>query len=248
MEDLSNKRVFITGGAQGIGAALVRDFVKQGCRVAFCDIDRESGEELGQKENCLFFHTDVVDVSALENNLDFLFEKWGDLDVIVNNVGIFEIKPITTMTVSDFDRLLDVNLRPVFLTARKWALHRELYPSALQYGRMINLCSTRYLMSEADTLGYSASKGGIYSLTHSLAISLAPYYITVNSISPGWVQTTHYDTLKLSDHAQHPSRRVGRPEDISRMALFLSHPENNFVNGENITVDGGMTRKMIYEE
>ena len=103
-------------------------------------------------------------------------------------------------------------------------------------------------MSESDSEGYAASKGGIYSLTHALALSLAQFHITVNSIAPGWIQTHDYDRLRPEDHAQHPSRRVGKPEDIARMCRFLCEEGNDFINGENITIDGGMTKKMIYTE
>ena len=103
-------------------------------------------------------------------------------------------------------------------------------------------------MSEPGSEGYAASKGGIYSLTHALALSLSEYHITVNAISPGWIQTQDYDTLREEDHLQHPSRRVGKPADIARMCVFLCNEQNDFINGENIVIDGGMTRKMIYCE
>ena len=103
-------------------------------------------------------------------------------------------------------------------------------------------------MSEPGSEGYAASKGGIYSLTHALALSLAKQHITVNSISPGWIQTQEYELLRPEDHTQHPFDRVGKPEDIARMCLFLCQEENDFINGENITIDGGMTKKMIYIE
>ena len=112
----------------------------------------------------------------------------------------------------------------------------------------MNIASTRALMSERDTFPYSASKGGIISLTHSLAISLGVDHIRVNAISPGWIETVAYDTLTFADHSQHPSGRVGKPEDIARACLYLTDPENDFVTGINMVVDGGMTRKMIYEE
>ena len=96
--------------------------------------------------------------------------------------------------------------------------------------------------------GYAASKGGIYSLTHALAVSLSEWNIIVNSIAPGWIETNDYESLRLEDHAQHPSKRVGKPEDIARACLFLCQEENDFINGENITIDGGMTKKMIYIE
>ena len=101
-------------------------------------------------------------------------------------------------------------------------------------------------MSEPGSEGYAASKGGIYSLTHALALSLSEWNITVNSIAPGWIQTHDYNQLQPEDHSQHPSRRVGKPEDIARMCLFLCEENNDFINGENFTIDGGMTKKMIY--
>lgn len=103
-------------------------------------------------------------------------------------------------------------------------------------------------MSEPGSEGYAASKGGIRSLTHALALSLAPLHVTVNSIAPGWIEHANYEGLRPEDHAQHPSGRVGRPEDIARLCLFLCAEANDFIDGENITVDGGMTRKMIYVE
>lgn len=177
-----------------------------------------------------------------------LFREWGDIDIIINNAGISEFSPITETDVEDFDKILSVNLRPAFITSRQLAIHRKSQAAPPAYGRIINICSTRYLMSEPGSEGYAASKGGIYSLTHALALSLAEYHITVNCISPGWIQTANYDQLKPEDHAQHPSGRVGRPEDIARLCLFLCREENDFINGENITVDGGMTKKMIYIE
>ena len=113
-----------------------------------------------------------------------------------------------------------MNLRPVFITSHALAVHRKSQNSTNTYGRIINLCSTRYLMSEPGSEGYAASKGGIYSLTHALALSLAEWHITVNSISPGWIQTHDYEQLRAEDHSQHPSGRVGKPERNCQLLLF----------------------------
>lgn len=242
------KRVFITGGASGIGKAVVKAFSNAGYRVAFCDIDSHNAEITALETKSKYFVVDVCKADELEACMDYMFSEWGDIDIVINNVGVGNFKPITECTVDDFDEVISTNLRPVFITSRKLAIHRKDKLIKNKFGRIINLCSTRYLMSEAGTEGYSASKGGIYSLTHSLAISLSEYNITVNSISPGWIENYNYDTLKEEDHLQHPSRRVGKPEDIARMALFLCDEENDFINGENITIDGGMTKKMIYIE
>ena len=240
------RRVFITGGAQGIGEALVRAFRSAGHRVAFCDKQEEKGRELALRTGARFFPVDVADAEALEQCMEQLFAEWGDIDVLINNVGVADFKPLAECTVADFDRVLAVNLRSAFVTARRLAIHRAEQEEPNLYGRVINLCSTRYLMSEAGTEAYAASKGGIYSLTHALAISMAPYRVTVNCISPGWIETGDYAQLTPEEHAMHPSGRVGKPEDVARIALFLAQTENDFINGQNLTVDGGMTKKMIY--
>ena len=240
------RRVFITGGAEGIGKAIVRTFRGAGHRVAFCDKNEASGKETALQTGTQFFPVDVSDKTALEDCLRKIIEEWGDIDIIINNAGVSQFSPITETSVEDFDKILSINLRPAFITSRQLALHRQSLDTPNPYGRIINICSTRYLMSEPGSEGYAASKGGIYSLTHALALSLSEWHITVNSIAPGWIQNNNYDQLRPEDHAQHPSGRVGKPEDIARMCLFLCQEENDFINGENITIDGGMTKKMIY--
>ena len=141
---------------------------------------------------------------------------------------------------------MSINVRPGYITSRKLAIHRRNMGGEPHYGRIINMASTRQSMSEAGTEAYSASKGAVDSLTHALMMSLAPLGITVNSVSPGWIETGDYDALSEADHSQHPSRRVGRVDDIARACIFIALPDNDFLNGENIVIDGGMTRKMIY--
>lgn len=242
------KRVFVTGGAGGIGKAIVQAFCNAGYRVAFCDKNETSGQQLAQETGTVFYQVDVSDQESLERCMQRIFLVWGDIDIIVNNAGISKFSPITETSIDDFDNILSVNLRPAFITSRLLAIHRKSQPSRNPFGRIINICSTRYLMSEPGSEGYAASKGGIYSLTHALALSLSEWHITVNSIAPGWIQNHDYEQLRTEDHTQHPSGRVGKPEDIARMCLFLSQEENDFINGENITIDGGMTKKMIYVE
>lgn len=244
--ETSSKRVFITGGAEGIGKAIVEAFCLSGDQVAFCDINETAGQETAKATGSIFHKVDVSDKDALESCIQRILSEWNDIDIIVNNVGISQFSSITETSVEDFDKILSINLRPVFITSRLLAIRRKEQSSPNPYGRIINICSTRYLMSEPGSEGYAASKGGIYSLTHALALSLSEWNITVNSIAPGWIQTHDYDQLQPEDHSQHPSRRVGKPEDIARMCLFLCEENNDFINGENITIDGGMTKKMIY--
>lgn len=243
-----NKRVLVTGGALGIGKAIVEAFAKEGAEVFFFDRNFEAGIELKHKYNdqLHFSCGDITHIEELEAWMNKVFTKYGDIDVLVNNAGISQFSSILDTTVDSFDRTLKTNLRPVFVTSRCWALFRSKLSESQPEGRIINIASTRYLMSEANSEAYAASKGGIVSLTHALAMSLSPYNITVNAISPGWIQNTNYEELSEADHEMHPSGRVGRPEDIAEACLYFAQGGNNFINGQNLIIDGGMTKKMIY--
>lgn len=241
------RRVLVTGGANGIGLAISRAFLKAGCKVAIMDIDRESGEQLAHDDGARFYHVDISDRQALENALDNLFSAWRDIDIVVSNAGISTFQPLEKSDPEMFDHIIDTNLRPSYIIARHWARHRRKYPYPSTFGgRMIMVSSTRHIQSECGTEAYSASKGGIASLTHSLMMSLSEFGITINCISPGWIHTGNPEELTDADRMQHPSRRVGKPEDIAGLCMFLSLPDNDFINGADIPVDGGMTRKMIY--
>lgn len=242
------RRVFVTGGARGIGRAIVEAFVAQGDRVAFCDIEAQRGGDVVEATGARFFALDVCDVEALEGAMQQLFDDWGDIDIIINNVGIGNFEPITATTVERFERVINTNLRSAFITSRMLALHREKMGATNSYGRIVNLCSTRYLQSEPGSEGYAASKGGIWSLTHALATSLAPYHITVNCIAPGWISVNEDEVLRPEDHSFHLSGRVGRAQDIAHTCLFLCDAKSDFINGQCLTVDGGVTKKMIYPE
>ena len=251
MESLQNKIVFVTGGANGIGRSIVKAFCKEGADVTFCDMDEEAGKRLSEEMKsykCSFAQLDVSDAGALSYLIHTIISQKGNIDIIINNVGVSNFGSILDVSVEDFDKVLNINLRPIFILAKLLAKHRSLNKELNTYGRIINMASTRYLMSEPNSEAYAASKGAIVSLTHALAISLSEYNITVNCISPGWIDTGHYGDLRPEDHKQHPSGRVGKPEDIARTCLFLCEPANDFINGQNIVVDGGMTKKMIYIE
>lgn len=242
------RRVFVTGAAHGIGRAIVETFVTAGDLVAFCDIDSKLGGEVAATTGARFFNLDVCDKAALESAMQTLLNEWGDLDIIVNNVGIGGFEPITESSIENFERVINTNLRSTFITSRLLAIHREKMGATNTYGRIVNLCSTRYLQSETGTEAYAASKGGIWSLTHALAVSLAQYNITVNCIAPGWISVNEGEILRTEDHAFHLSGRVGKAEDIANTCLFLCNKKSDFINGQCITVDGGVTKKMIYPE
>lgn len=243
--DFPSRRVYVTGGAAGIGASIVKAFCDAGCKVAFCDIDAKTGTATAQRCGAQFHPLDLTDTRALEASILRVQEQWGAIDVMVNNVGIGSFKPFEDSSLEDFRRVLDTNLIPVWVTAH--AMSRQT-PDPDCHRRIINISSTRQAMSEAGTEAYSASKGAIASLTHALMASLAPKNITVNCISPGWIECGDYTSLRPVDHEFHPSGRVGRPHDIAAMCVFLASPAADFINGENIIIDGGVTRKMIYPE
>lgn len=242
------RRVFVTGAGHGIGRAIVEAFASRGDKVAFCDKDVARGEEVAKATGARFFALDVCDKAALEGAVLTLIDEWGDIDIIVNNVGVGGFESIISTTVEHFEEILNTNLRSAFITARLLAVHRSQQEEKNHYGRIVNMCSTRYLQSEAGSEGYAASKGGIWSMTHALAVSLAPYHITVNCIAPGWISVDENEVLRLEDHEFHLSGRVGRAEDIARTCLFLCDENSDFINGQCITVDGGVTKKMIYPE
>ena len=242
-----NKTVIITGAAQGIGRSIAIHFAKAGANVVIADILEELGQQLVRELStvglsALFINTDVRKEENVIQTMKQTKERFGGIDILVNNAGKGKwISPLE-LTLEDFDDVIHTNLRSVFLCSREAAKHMK------NGGAIINLASTRAFMSEPHSESYAASKGGVVALTHALASSLSEYNIMVNSISPGWIETGDYEALKESDHAQHFSNRVGKPEDIARACLYLANPENNFISGTNLTIDGGMTKKMIYEE
>jgi NAD(P)-dependent dehydrogenase (short-subunit alcohol dehydrogenase family) len=245
---MPNRVVCITGGANGIGKSIVEHFAVQGDFVHFFDKDSEGGTILQNQLNEKGYHSefhdvDVASLKEVKKGFQEIRSRHSSLDILVNNAGISTFVSFWEMKAEDWDKIISTNLSGVFYCSRAAA---ELMMD--KGGSIINMASTRAQMSEPDTEAYSASKGGIASLTHSLAITLGEYRIRVNSISPGWIETGDYSALREVDHSQHPSQRVGKPQDIAKVCWFLADPHNDFISGENIVVDGGMTRKMIYEQ
>lgn len=241
------KVVLVTGGANGIGKVISQAYLKSGATVIIADIDEEKGKALqaeytSKGYRAFFYKIDLQNVVAIRELFQTIVSMQQRIDILINNAGKGNFKSLYELTIEEWDEVINLNLRAAFVAAQEFAR----YNKGTSYGRIINISSTRYLMSEANTEAYAASKGGIVSLTHALALSLGNENITVNAISPGWIENNHYEKLTEEDHKQHPSKRVGRSEDIARICLFLTDEENDFINGENIVVDGGMTKKMIY--
>ncbi|MEK4628636.1 SDR family oxidoreductase [Solibacillus sp. FSL R7-0682] len=242
-----NKTVLITGAAQGIGKSIAEHYAKEGANVVLADVQKNlgtqlEGELLSAGYSAFFLYTDVCSEEHVKNTMEMAYKRYGSLDILVNNTGKMKSISPLELTLSDWDDIINTNLRSVFLCAREAAKYMKKGSS------IVNLASTRAFMSEPHTESYAASKGGIVALTHALATSFTEFGITVNSIAPGWIETGDYSELRAIDHSQHPSGRVGRPDDIARTCLYLTDPRNNFITGTNVTVDGGMTKKMIYEE
>ncbi|MBN8207281.1 SDR family oxidoreductase [Bacillus sp. NTK071] len=238
--------VIVTGAGHGIGRGVAIAYSNRGSQVILADVNEEGCKEtasLMKGESPDIILTDVSNPEHIQQLMNQTEEKYGRLDVLINNAGLTAFKQMDEISIGEWDHIINTNLRSVFLGSRAAAALMRKSGG----GSIINIASTRASMSEPNSEAYAATKGGIVALSHALAISLSKDNITVNSISPGWIEVEDYDSLRDIDHKQHPSRRVGKPSDIGRACLFLSNPDNDFVTGENLVVDGGMTRKMIYE-
>lgn len=245
-----NKVVIVTGAAQGIGKEIASQYAKAGAHVVLADINKQLGEEVyiqlkDKGYSVLFIPTDVRKEQDVIHLMTASVERFRTIDILVNNAGIF--KPISPydISIAVWDDIMNTNLRSVFMCSREAAKFMRLNKNG---GAIVSMASTRAFMSEPHTESYAASKGGIVALTHALASSFAPDHIRVNCISPGWIETGDYEQLRDIDHQQHFSGKVGKPEDIARACLYLTDERNEFVTGINLTVDGGMTKKMIYED
>lgn len=250
------RTVIVTGGAQGIGRGMVEYFLLQGQRVVIADVDGEAGEELldyhEAHERLAFVLTDVRSEDSVRECIGRAVERFGALDGLVNNAGIANPgrTPVTELSLDAWEAMLGTNLTGAFLMVK----HAVPYLKERR-GAIVNISSTRALQSEPNTEAYSASKGGLVSLTHALAMSLS-HQVRVNCILPGWIYvSTHRKStarfeqqLSEDDHLQHPAGRVGVPKDIAALACFLLGDEASFITGQSFVVDGGMTRKMIYHE
>ena len=224
--NLKEKVVVITGGAHGIGLCAAEEFRKYGAHV--CVIDRAEGDH---------YLGDIGNKDHLEGFARTVIEKYGRVDVLVNNAPP-QMRGIDDCTWEQFQMALNVGVTAPFYLCKLFS------PVFSQGASVINISSSRDRMSQPQTESYTAAKGGIAALTHALAVSFAGK-VRVNSISPGWIDTA-YTVYQGPDADQQPAGRVGNPLDIANMILFLASDQAGFITGENICIDGGMTRQMIY--
>lgn len=220
------KVAVVTGGAQGIGKAICEAFIEQG--VSVCSIDRQDNDD---------FVGDIADETVLRAFASKVIAEHGTIDYLINNACLSR-GGLHTCSYDDFNYVLRVGITAPFLLTQLLMDHFNTPAS------IVNISSTRHVMSQANTESYTAAKGGISALTHAMAITLAGK-ARVNSISPGWIDTTH-TSFAGADASQHPVGRVGTPADIVHAVMFLCDPKSRFITGQDIVVDGGMTKLMVY--
>lgn len=241
--------VIVTGAGNGIGRGVAGSLCSPRASVVLADINTLNGEQAANEISqmggeVIFVPCDVRKEADITNVISTTYEKFGSIDILINNAGVSRFKSPYELTIDEWDDVLNTNVRSCFLASKEAAKYMKKNKNR---GAIVNISSTRALMSEPGSEAYAASKGAIVSLSHALAVSLGSDGITVNCISPGWIETGDYSVLTEIDHRQHPAGRVGRPSDIAEACLYLTHPDNTFVTGANLVIDGGMTRKMIYE-
>lgn len=255
--DFLGKVVIVTGSGQGIGQCMALEYAKAGASVVIAEIDEEAGLETkalidSKQGECLFVATDVSSEASVKQMVELVIERYGKIDILVNNAAIstsVENDNLLTRRIEDFERVMSVNVTGAYICAKYCVSHMP------EGSSILNIVSTRALMSEPHTEPYTASKGALLALTHSLANSLA-HRVRVNAISPGWIDVSGWKKKKnrkfiaitAAEHAQHLVGRVGIPEDVAKAALYLTSDDAGFITGSNFVVDGGMTVKMIYTE
>ena len=246
---LENKVAIVTGGARGIGLAIARRFVAEGARVTIADIDRAAGADAADAigpPGCRFVATDVGDARSAENAVAETCRAFGTLDILVNNAGIVHGADFLDLAEADFDRVLRVNLKGAFLVGQ--AAARRMVARVVADGppgTIINMSSINAVVAIPNHAPYCASKGGVDQLTKAMALALAPYGIRVNAIGPGSIMTDILKAVATDEAAKQrvlsrtPAGRIGEPDEIAAVAVFLASAEASYVTGQTIYADGG---------
>jgi len=254
--DFKNKHAIVTGGANGIGRCIAEAFLREGALVSVIDVDDTAGNFLQTKHKKLHFYWgDLAEKKALVQFVDSLSRQ--PVNCVINNACLGNGGILSDCSYEDFEYVQRVGVTAPYYLVSLLLQRHFLSPGA----SIVNISSTRANQSQPDTEAYSATKGGISALTHAMAISLAGK-ARVNAINPGWIETASYHTKadiaqgqavsqappnpSDPDNRQHPAGRTGKPEDIVEMVLYLCSPKAGFITGESITIDGGMSRLMVY--
>ena len=226
------KTVLVTGASHGIGKAIAEKLCQQ-YRVFALDKEIPTHHFFER-----FYTCDLSNTQELQETLKELKNEIDTLYGLVNNAGIFIHKSLHEQSLQDWEKVIAVNLTAPYILSQAFA-------PLLNHGHIINIASTRAFMSEEGTEPYSASKGGMIALTHALSISLSGK-VSVNSISPGWINTDESYVATVEEHAWHASGRVGKPHDVAEVVSFLLEREDGFITGSDFVVDGGVSKKMVY--
>jgi glucose 1-dehydrogenase len=247
---LENKVAIVTGGAKGIGFAVAKRFAQEGARVVVADIDEDAGsravEEIGAHGAVRFIRCDVGDKADVENLVAATVQGWGSIDVLVSNAGIVHGADFLEIAEADFDRVIRVNLKGMFLVGQAVARQMvEQIEDGGTPGAIVNMSSNNAVVAIATQVPYSASKGGVNQLTKVMALSLAPYGIRVNAIGPGSIMTDMLVSVNTNQEAKRrllsrtPLGRIGEPSEIAAVAVFLASDEASYITGQTIYADGG---------
>ena len=239
---MNNKLCVITGASNGIGKEIALFFAKNNCDIAFIDKDNENGLKVFEQiksigRECLFINDNIDNEKSIKSFTDKVIEKFVNVDYLINNACYSNKGLLSNCSYDDFLEILKIG------AAAPYEITKNLMNYFNEKACIINIASTRAFMSQKDSESYSATKGAIIALTHAMAVSLS-HKVRINSISPGWINTIDNAQFSKEDILQHPSAKVGNTYDIASTAWFICN--NDFINGENITVDGGMTKLMIY--
>lgn len=252
MQDLKAKVVIITGGASGIGLETAKAFLTLGAKVVIADIDEQNGNQAILKhnnDNLFFIHTDMTKEKDCEKLITTTLERFGDLHVFINNAGIEIGGAIHEMDLSDWNRLMNINLNGVFLGSK----HALRYMITRKRGAIINTCSVSGLVAWPNIAAYNASKGGVLQLTKSLAVDYAQYNIRVNCVCPGIIDTPLNDKSFTVNHTEDieiirkqkeklsPLGRLGTAKEVANTMTFLASDHASYITGSALTVDGGYT-------
>lgn len=231
---MAMKNIIVTGCSQGIGKAIAEHLSPHYFIIAI-DIVKPK-----HNHYATFYACDLSDVSLMSQTISAIIKEYQSLYALINNAGTFVHVPLLEQERETWDKILAVNLTAPYVLSKAFSplLMKE-------HGHIINIASTRASMSEAGTEPYSASKGGLVSLSHALSISLSGK-VSVNTISPGWINTDENYEPTAEEHAWHPSGRVGKPKDIAEVVAFLLEQRDGFITGSDFVVDGGVSKKMVY--
>jgi len=232
----------ITGGATGIGAAIVRRYVQAGVQVGVCDIDEENGKKLAADigDSARFFRMDIADEKQVNDVVERIYGDFGRIDFLVNNAGITNDKLLIRMSKDDWDRVLQVNLTGTFLVTRAVVKHMMKQ----RYGRIVNIASVIGLMGNFGQTNYAASKAGIIAFTKSCAKEFSSRNINVNAVAPGFIETRMTEVIPAEIKQAYlkliPLGRFGQPVDVANLVFFLTSDEASYITGQTICLDGGM--------